>query len=218
MSLPLPALAFLAGMASIVSPCILPIIPAIVAYSIDGDKYRPAIIVFGLSISFTILGVITSAVGYAIQAHIDYLRVLSGVIILSMGFLLVFDLPIKSGGVEAKVAPFLDRVQSRGIIGGLLFGSALGLVWIPCIGPILAAILMIVAVEGNIVTGGFLLFIYSLGLGLPMLVIAYLPRLSMKFVRVGTKKGVTIRRMAGAVLMATGFYFLLSFMRYVGGW
>lgn len=217
MSLPLPALAFLAGMASIISPCILPIIPAILAYSTGGDRYRPVTIVIGLSISFTVLGVITSAVGHAVQAHIDYLLVLSGAVILIMGLLLMFDLPLKAGGIETKAAPFIDRVRSRGPIGGLLFGSALGLVWIPCIGPILAAILMIVAVEGNILTGGVLLFIYSLGLGVPMLAIAYLPILSTKLVRRGTQMGVAIRRVAGAVLTATGIYFLLGFMRYMGG-
>ncbi len=212
MSLPSPALAFLAGLASIMSPCVLPIIPAIVAYSIDGDRYRPLTMVIGLSLSFTILGVITSAAGLVVQAHIDYLQVLSGFIILIMGLLLLFDLPLKTGGIETKIAPFIDRVRSKGPIGGLLFGFALGVVWIPCVGPILAAILMIVAVEGNILMGGVLLFIYSLGLGLPILAIAYLPGWSMKFVGHGTRIGVAIRRVAGAVLTATGIYFLLGFM------
>jgi cytochrome c-type biogenesis protein len=215
MDLPFPILAFLAGMMSVISPCVLPILPAIFAYSIEGNKYRPVTIVIGLSISFTILGVITSAAGHAIQAYIDYLQLLSGVIILIMGLLLLFDLPLNTGGIGNKVSSFIDRIQLKGLIGGLLFGSALGVVWIPCIGPFLATILAIVAVEGNIITGGILLFIYSLGLGVPILVIAYLPRHSKKIVRRMTHMGVAIRRVAGAILTVTGIYFIFSVMRFI---
>lgn len=90
-----------------------------------------------------------------------------------------------------------------------MLGFSLGIVWTPCIGPILGAILTMVAVQGDILYGGILLVIYSQGMGLPLLAIAYTSHFTLKpFV----KYSVIIKRISGIILVLAGLYFINSFI------
>lgn len=209
-----PMLAFLAGLVSVLSPCILPVIPIIMAGSYGG-RLRPIAIVLGMALSFTLMGIATSALGSVFQGYVGYLRTTAITIIIAMGFLLLFEelevklyelrqrvrLPSISGRVEHK--------SREGIVGGFFIGASLGIIWIPCVGPILGAILATVAIEGKIISGAFLLFVYSMGIGIPMLAIAYISKLSAKISRIA-KYGIALRKIAGAVLILVGIAILFG--------
>ncbi|AKB84552.1 cytochrome c biogenesis CcdA family protein [Methanococcoides methylutens] len=201
-----PIAAFVAGLISIFSPCVLPLLPAIFAYSTSKGPLRPVAIVIGLTISFTIMGVVTSAFGSLFQQYLLYLSLFAGLVIILFGFTLIFDL-----GIFNRLAILSGKgVKEKGLLGGLLLGMSLGIIWIPCVGPILASILALVAVEGDIAYGAFLLFIYSMGLGIPMLVIAYSANISSSALGKIAKYDVYLKKGAGAVLILVGLWMLYS--------
>lgn len=201
-----PLAAFIAGVVSILSPCVLPLLPAIFAYSTSKGKLRPLAIVSGLSISFIVMGIITSAFGFIFQQYLLYLTAFAGFVIVLMGFALLFDILIFNFAGRF----FNNPVSETGLFGGLLLGISLGVIWIPCVGPILASILSLVAIEGDVFYGAFLLFIYSLGLGIPMLIIAYSANVSSTKLSLIAKYDMYLKKGAGLVLIVVGLWMLYS--------
>jgi len=210
--------ALLAGVVSIASPCVLPLLPGVMAYSTEKSRLTPLAIVLGLAVSFTLMGVISSVFGAFLIDYMDYIKIASGALIIFMG------LYILSPAIEEIVLRIwqlvpLSRVarpntDSEGLLGGLLLGASLGIVWIPCVGPMLASILTIVAQHGTIVYGASLLLTYSLGLAIPMLIVAYSSNLVSDKLRDISKYSMPLRKIAGVVLLLVGFYYL-SFLGYL---
>ena len=201
-----PIAAFVAGIISVFSPCVLPLLPAILAYSTEKGSLRPLAIVVGLSISFTTMGIATSMVGSVFRQYFAYLSILAAGVIIILGISLVFELDMPR---------FLStlsnlNVGGKGLLGGLLLGLSLGVIWMPCVGPILGAILTLVAVEGDIVYGALMLFIYSLGFAIPMLLVAY--SASFSSARLGTvsRYDVLIKKIAGVALVAVGIWMVYT--------
>jgi cytochrome c-type biogenesis protein len=211
-------ISFLAGLVTIATPCVLPLIPVIMAGSVGG-RLRPIAIVVGMSITFTMMGIVTSRVGGAAGVYTDYLRTFAVLVIILMGFLLVSKRLNEKFVAGASVV--IDKIRPAragsdpGVMGGFILGLSLGIVWIPCVGPILASVLAMVAVEGNILTGSLSLFSYSLGIGLPMLIIAYTGKLTSERIKTLAKYGEDIRRAAGVVLILVGISMLLGLDRQV---
>ena len=210
-ALPLPLIAFGFGILSVLSPCILPLVPLIAAYSTRTSKITPLTVAIGLSISFALMGVLASIFGSIFQRYKLVLQIIGGLLIIFLGLCMIFEL------LEQKIHTIIPRKGTtstgfsinrvHGTAGGLLLGFSLGIVWTPCIGPILGTILTMVAVEGDILYGAFLLVIYSLGLGLPLLVIAYTTHFSLKpFL----KYSIAIKRLSGVILVLVGIYFIYN--------
>lgn len=212
------ALALLAGVVSIASPCVLPLLPGVMAYSTEKSKFTPLAIVFGLAVTFTTLGVASSVFGAFLMDYMDYLKIVSGIFIILMG------LYILSSTVEDLLLRLWQRlplsriahpeVENKGLLGGIILGVSLGIVWMPCVGPMLASILMIVAQQGTVFYGASLLLTYSLGLGIPMLIVAYSSNLVSDKLRAASKYSFSVRKIAGFILVIVGLYYL-SFMGFL---
>ncbi len=200
-----PLAAFGAGILSVLSPCILPLLPAVLATSAGKGRLRPLAIVIGVSISFTIMGVVTSAFGAAFQSYIEQLKVLAEIFILLMGFAILFDISLFNAFSKF---PLLSGMNGEGPVSGLLLGLSLGVLWIPCVGPILASILTMVALEGNAANGAFTLSIYSLGFAIPMLFLAYSAHFSSSKIRLISKWDVVLKKGAGIVLIFVGLWMI----------
>ena len=211
-------IAFGAGVLSVLSPCVLPLLPAIMAYSSERGKLRPLAIVIGLCISFTAMGVIFSAFGSAVYAYRGYMETIAEITIIALGIVMLFDLPVFDR--LSALAPQLTSrsTQGAGLFGGLLLGLSLGIVWIPCIGPLIGSVLMTVIPAGDILYGGTVLFIYSLGLAIPMLGIAYATSALTGQVRGLSRHSMLIRRIAGGVLILVGLGMVLGVYNLFWGW
>jgi cytochrome c-type biogenesis protein len=206
------ATALIAGVVSIASPCVLPLLPGVMAYSTEKSKLTPLAIVLGLAVTFTTMGIVSSLFGAFFMDYIDYLKIISGVLIIVMG------LYILSRTVEDLLLGVWQRipvsriahpdVENKGLLGGVILGVSLGIVWMPCVGPILAAILMAVAQEGAVLYGASLLMTYSLGLAIPMLMVAYSSNIVSDKLRSASKYSIGIRKVAGVILLVIGFYYL----------
>jgi cytochrome c-type biogenesis protein len=201
-----------AGIASVASPCVLPIIPIIVTGTENDHKYRPLLIVLGLGISFMAMGVLTSLFGGAIAGVMPLLEKGAGVVIVIFGLLMLFDINL------FKRLTLFSNIQgsSQGRWSGLIMGLTLGLVWIPCVGPMLAGVLTLVATDGRLSTGMILLACYSLGFAIPMLLLGYASQSIRLKIKQVNAHPLAIRLVSSALLIAFGVFILTKGMLSLG--
>jgi len=174
--------AFIAGVVTILSPCILPILPIVLSGSITGGKRRPLGIITGFIISFTLFTLFLTSIVKATGISADALRGISVFIILGFGLaLLIPQFQVLSERLFSQLSSFVANIKNNkktdttadGFISGILVGVSLGLVWTPCVGPILAAVISL-AFTGSITGSAFLITLaYSIGTSIPMLGITY---------------------------------------------
>ena len=178
-------LAFLAGLASFLSPCVFSLVPAYVGYlsgravAIDPEKIKNnrletlthgLAFVLGFSIVFILLGVAVSALGGLLYDIRDWLAKIGGVVVILFGLHMTGILRIKF--LEYDLRPQNTQDQQRSYVSSALLGVFFSAGWSPCVGPVLGAILTLAARGGNIAQGIQLLTSYSLGLAIPFLLAA----------------------------------------------
>jgi len=205
----LEILAIAAGALTVLSPCILPILPALLSASASNDfRHRPFWIVLGLAISFTLFGAVFAVFGTFLGLSNAALRYAAMAILLFFGFSLLWPrlwerVGTRVGALAQKVPGAGRPPAEQGRGGALLLGTSLGLVWAPCAGPILGIIITLAAVQGAFGRSLLLMSGYSLGAVLPMLVIGYGGRrLYRKILTLG-KWGELSHRVLGVVTIAT---------------
>lgn len=194
-----------AGLASVLSPCVLPVIPIIMAGAERKDRLRPLILVLGLSISFMSMGAISSLFGAMLVGRTRYIELAGSFIIIALGLMVIFDASIfKRINLFSRLP-----IKGEGRFGALILGMALGLVWVPCVGPFLSAILTMVGTSGQLAQGTVLLGFYSLGLALPMLIMAYSSHLLQSRIKALGRHEKVVRFISGGILVAFGLYSVL---------
>lgn len=180
-SLPLPIAAFLAGLISFLSPCVLPLVPGYVSLisgaGVDELKQQDSrlmrsvmlnsvMFILGFSIVFLVLGAIASSIGQVTRQHLGLLSKIAGVIIIIFGLHLTGLVPIKALYADKRLHGMKGNSTA---IGAFLVGFAFAFGWTPCIGPILTVILTFAASQDTVLKGVALLAVYSLGLAVPFL-------------------------------------------------
>ncbi len=206
------ALSFGAGLASVASPCVLPVVPLLVAGRADDHRWRPALVVAGIAASFVAMGVATSLFGAAVGPSLPRLEKLVGAVVVAFGVLLLLDVN------PFERLAFLQRLGARGDgrWSGLLLGASLGLVWIPCVGPMLSAVLATVATQGSLSAGVVLLLAYALGFAVPMLAVGYGSQGVRQRVRAVAARPAAVRWASGLLLVAFGAVIVTKGMLFVG--
>jgi cytochrome c biogenesis protein CcdA/thiol-disulfide isomerase/thioredoxin len=204
--------AFLAGVVTVLSPCILPLLPIILSSSADtSGKRRPLGVVIGFVASFTFFTLFLSTLVQLSGISSDSLR------FVSIGVLVVFGLSLLMPQVQllieqlfSKLSRFAPNGQNRnGFLGGLIIGLSLGLLWTPCVGPILASVISL-AISGN-VTGQavFITFSYALGTAIPMFLIMLSGSTALQKVPWLSRNTGKIQKVFGVlmILTAIGIFF-----------
>ena len=170
------AFAFLAGVITVLSPCILPILPIILTSSIGGvntGKSRPMGVVIGFILSFTFFTLFLSTIVRLNGIPAETLRFVSVLVVAGFGIsLLVPQFQVLVERLFSKLAELMPNSQGKtGFSGGLLIGFSVGLLWTPCVGPILASVISL-AITGTVTFDAFLITLaYSLGTAIPMFLI-----------------------------------------------
>lgn len=195
-------LVFTAGLASVLSPCVLPVMPIVITGNSDEHKLRPILLVSGLSLTFILMGVLSSIFGSVIGPKMLYIEKIAGILIAIFGMLLLFNVNL------FKHLSFLSQFaqKSKGRFGGFFLGFTLGIIWIPCIGPMLSSVLAMVAAKGQIASGIFLLMIYSIGFSIPMLIAGYASQFFRKRLRSIGKFPQLVNIVSGLILLALGLF------------
>ena len=202
--------ALIAGAGTAITPCVLPVLPAILSASAGGGRRRPLGIVLGLAITFTIaivaLAQLVKGVGLAGGAA----RTLAIVVLLAFGVvLLVPELAERVQAPLSRLARFGPRGRGTGFWSGLAVGGALGFVCAPCAGPILAAVTSVSASRGASAQIVLVALAYAIGLSAVLLVYGFAGRAVLGRIR-RTFKGHVVERGLGVVLLATGVVMLTN--------
>lgn len=201
--------AFLAGIATVLSPCILPVLPAILSASASGGKGRPLGVILGLIASFVFFTLALTTLVQALGLSANVLRYIAIAVIGLFGLILFIPaLGDRFAMLTSSVANFGTNLQTRsksagsGFASGLIIGAALGLVWTPCAGPILAAITTLVATQQVTFQIFLLTCAYSLGAALPLFAIAYTSQRVLSISSI-SKYSERIRQVFGALMLLT---------------
>ncbi len=204
-------LSFAAGLVSVASPCVLPVVPLLVAGDSREHRARPALVVAGVAASFMAMGVLSSVAGAAVGRALPAMEKGFAVLVIASGLLLLADVNV------FKRLTFLQRVPApSGGGSGLLLGLSLGLVWIPCVGPVLSGVLAAVATRGSAAGGLVLLLAYSAGFAVPMLALGYGSQALRTRVRAVSSHPVAVRWVSGLLLVAFGVVVLRDGMLFAG--
>jgi cytochrome c-type biogenesis protein len=205
-------LVFGAGLTSVLSPCVLPVIPIVVLGTEEDHGLRPLLVVTGLSTTFILMGILSSLFGAVIGPAMSIVEKIAGVAIIILGGLMLLDVNL------FKHFTFLQGhgSKSKGTFSGYLLGLTLGVVWIPCIGPMLSSVLALVATNGKLLNGIIMLAIYTTGFSVPLLIAGYSSHLFRSNVSFLRKYPLAVRIISGSVLIVLGLLITFKGMIFFG--
>lgn len=228
----LPLLAsFLAGVLTFLSPCVLPLIPAYIAFvsgfgldqlieARDQSRARrsllisTAVFILGFGSVFTILGASASALGQALAGAQDWIRWGGGVMMVLFGLHLAGVLNLMPLYKEKR---FQYKNEKAGLLGAYLMGVVFAAGWTPCVGPVLSAILVYSASEATVSKGAGLLMAYSAGIGLPFLLASSFISQFQGFIAKIKPYFATIEIASGALLIILGFLLITNKFAFLAG-
>ncbi|MFH1495316.1 MAG: cytochrome c biogenesis protein DipZ [Pseudomonadota bacterium] len=203
-------LAFLEGLALIVSPCILPVLPLVLAASVEGGKSRPYGIIIGFVLAFSAFALVSRQIVQALGIDLDIIKDVSLVLLALFGLVLLSSkLSEKFSALTQGAANYGNNLASRGgegLLSGIMIGALIGLVWTPCAGPILAAVLVQVIRQETDFAGNLLIVSFAIGTGIPMLIIALTGRKIMGKLGFLTRHAEAVRRGFGVLILLSVAY------------
>ena len=206
-------LTFIEGIASFISPCLLPMVPIYISYFIgeNDDKNYKAIInsvgfVLGFTIVFLILSIFASTLGSILSSNIKYIKILFGIVIILFGLNYMELLKVK----------FLNKsnikktnTKNLNFFKAMVFGILFSISWTPCIGTFLSSALLLIAKEQDIVKGIIMMLLYSIGLGIPFIISAILIDKLKNVFNFIKKHYDIIKKVSGVILIVAGIYIIL---------
>lgn len=211
-------LAFLAGLLSILSPCVLPIVPLVLGTALSESRYGPAALAAGLALSFTAIGLFVATIGFAIGLDGNTFRAFGAVLMIGIGFiLLVPQWQMRLATAGAPLATWSEkrfgaRLGKGGLGGQIGVGLLLGMVWSPCVGPTLGAASVLAARGENLGMVALTMLLFGLGAALPLLLLGMLSRARMLALRgrllsagSGLKRGLGLLLVAIGLMVLTGY-------------
>jgi cytochrome c-type biogenesis protein len=226
------SLAFLAGVVSFLSPCVLPLVPSYVSFisgmsfedltsSQNAKKIRLATLansvffVLGFSLIFIALGASTSLFGNVLFQYQDWLRIIGGIIVIIFGLFIagLFDF-----NFLMKEKKFMLQGKPSGFVGSFLVGLTFGAGWTPCIGPILGSILIVATSKASAADGVQLLSVYSAGLAVPFLLSALLFNSFLSYSKKIFKYMKIIKFVGGLILVAFGLLLISDNLGTLSNW
>jgi cytochrome c-type biogenesis protein len=173
-------LAFLAGLVSILSPCVLPLVPVVLGTAVSEHRLGPVALAAGLALSFLVLGLFVATIGFAIGLDSDLFRTIAAILLLAAGCVLL--VPTLQARVSLAAAPFGAWAGQRfggarnGLAGQFGVGVLLGAVWTPCVGPTLGAASVLAAQGRDLIQAGLTMSAFAIGAALPLLLLGYVSR------------------------------------------
>jgi cytochrome c-type biogenesis protein len=221
----------LAGLVSFLSPCVLPLVPPYLGYlsgttieqltdkgGIEPHIWRRVVLasllfVLGFTVVFVALGASASVLGQWVQSHKSQLAIVAGIVIIAFGlhFIGLLRVPLLYSQFRLQT-----RVEGATLLGAFVMGLAFG--WTPCIGPVLATVLTIAANEGSLTAGVRLLFVYSLGLGVPFILAAVAIGPFIGFLQRFRRHLRHVEMAMGVLLVLSGALMLTGSLNWFGEW
>lgn len=204
---------FIEGIASFISPCVLPVIPIYISYfAAESKSMKKSIInslgfICGFSIIFILLGVFAGTFGKFVHHYTSYINIIFGLFLIAVGLNYIGVIFIK----------FLNKTKGSNqdkrnltFITSVLFGIIFSLSWTPCVGAFLSSALIMASTTGSVLKGASLLLIYSLGLAIPFIITTlFLEKMKKTFDFIKKHYNI-INKICGSILVLSGLWYLIS--------
>jgi len=219
--------AFSAGLLSFLSPCVLPLVPVYIASLYGPEIFEPTAkrnrvpiflhalcFVIGFSLVFILLGAGAGLAGLTLSAHLVEIRRIAGSLLIAFGLFALVAQKVPQLNYEKRLAP--SRGIATGYLRSFFVGAIFSLAWTPCVGPILGGVLTLAAVSETAGHGAYLLATYSLGLGLPFLIIGAAFDSVTPLLKRLSRHSRPIHIISGALLIAVGILILTNRLIWFG--
>lgn len=217
-------LAFVAGLLSILSPCVLPLVPIVVGTALTTHRYGPLALAGGLALSFTLIGLFVATIGFAIGLDTEWFRTLAALLLVALGVVLL-SAPLQrrfaalTAGLGSQGDAWLQRMRIDGIGGQWVVGLLLGLVWAPCVGPTLGAAATLASQGRDLWQVALVMALFGIGAALPLLIAGSVSRQLMARSRGGLLlTGVVGKTILGVLMVALGIAMLSGVDRTLEAW
>ena len=226
-------IAFGAGVVSFFAPCVVPLLPAYIGYvtgvslkELKDKGYAPfrkkllissVLYILGFSIVFVLLGTAAASVGTSLRRYDFLIQRVGGLIILILGlqFAGVLHLPFLARTKQFQLPSWTEKLgHARAFFVGIVFATA----WTPCVGAVLGSILALAAVSGTAITGASMLFVYSLGISIPFMIVSFTLASAPKYLSFVSKHIGTISKISGFILAALGLLLLTDTYKFLNSW
>lgn len=207
--------AYGAGLLTLINPCVLPILPIILATALQADRLGPVAVAAGLSVSFVVLGLGINAVGLALGITPELIADIGAVVMIAFGLVLLVPqlserFATATAGFSARADAGIDAVDRSGLRGQFLTGVLLGAVWAPCIGPTLGIAISLASQGESLARAGAIMAVFSLGVSTIILALGYGARSALQRRQAWMRAIATKSRpILGAVFVIVGVGLLL---------
>lgn len=218
-----PVLAFGAGALTILSPCVLPLVPIVLSSAAQRHRFGPLALATGLVLSFTIVGFLVATLGVSSGFDGENIRIIGAIMLVAAG---IFLLSSKAQALMTRLATPLanwgnarqDSLERFGLAGQAGIGVLLGIVWSPCVGPTLGAATVLAAQGENLGEVALVMFAFGLGIATVLLALATLTRSALSRWRGRMMAtGKTGKYVLGGLLVFVGILIFTGFDRVVEG-
>lgn len=181
-------LSFAAGSLSTLSPCVLPLLPIMLGTAASAHRLGPFALAGGLMLSFTAVGIFVASLGAALGIDQALFREIAAIILLGFGVLLISSrlqerFAVAASGLSGAGNTLISRVTLDGLAGQFVLGLLLGIVWSPCVGPTLGAAVTLASQGEGLTQVGFVMALFGLGAGLPLMLLGFASREAMLRIR-----------------------------------
>jgi cytochrome c biogenesis protein CcdA len=177
-------LAFLAGVLSVLSPCVLPLLPIVLGTAQSEHRLGPVALASGLAVSVTVIGLFVATIGFAIGLDTDVFRAISALLLITVGVVLLVprlqqQVAVAAGPVGTWVDDRVGGFSATSLWGQFGLGVLLGAVWVPCVGPTLGAASILAAKGEDLGQVALTMLAFGVGAALPLMVLGFVSREAM---------------------------------------
>lgn len=205
-----------AGSLSILSPCVLPLIPILITSALNTHKLGPYALAGGLALSFTVVGVFLATLGASLGLDQDTFRIVAAILLIVFGVILLSAglqerFAVAASGLSSSGQSLLNRVSTDTLGGQFMLGLILGVVWSPCVGPTLGAAITLASQGESLGHITLVMALFGLGAGVPLILLGLLSRQAMlRFRDKLLLAGQTGKKVLGILLLLVGFMIIFG--------
>jgi len=184
MSVATLGLALLAGVLSVLSPCVLPLLPIVLGTAASAHRFGPVALAIGLALSFTVIGLFVATIGFAAGLDTGVFRTISAILLIGVGLVLLVpklqeQFALAAAPVSNWAGGYTDNFTPGSLAGQFGLGLLLGAVWSPCVGPTLGAASVLAAKGEDLTQVGLTMLMFGIGAALPLMLLGFVSREAM---------------------------------------
>ncbi|MEN8891466.1 cytochrome c biogenesis CcdA family protein [Planktotalea arctica] len=216
--------AYGAGLLTLINPCVLPVLPIVLATALQASRWGPLALAAGMSLSFVVLGVAVTAFGRAVGLNADsiaqagaVLMVLFGIVLLVPRASAVFS--TATAGVAARADSGIDEIDTGSVSGQFVGGMLLGAVWSPCVGPTLGGAISLASQGESLLRATFIMIFFALGVSSIILALGYGARSALQKRQAAMRRlAASARPLLGAIFIAVGLMLFFKWHYVIESW